>query len=41
VSTQTTNTGLTGSVLAIVVTLDKSYLTSGGPVVNVWGATTK
>jgi hypothetical protein len=41
VASTTMNVGLTGSILAIVLTVDKSLLTAGGPVVNVWGATTK
>jgi hypothetical protein len=41
VSTQTVNAGLTGNVMGIVLTIDKTLLTAGGPVVNVWAATTK
>jgi hypothetical protein len=41
VSTMTNNTGLSGSVLAIVLSVDKALLTTGGPVLSVWGATTK
>jgi hypothetical protein len=41
VHTPTVNAGLSGSVLAIVLTVDKGLLTAGGPVLNVWAATTK
>jgi hypothetical protein len=41
VSTMSNNTGLTGSVLAIVLSVDKTLLTAGGAVLAVWGATTK
>jgi hypothetical protein len=35
------NAGTTGNVLTIVVQADKALLTLGGPVLSVWGATTK
>jgi hypothetical protein len=38
---QTKNAGLSGNIMAIVVQLDKSLLTTGGAVLNVWAATTK
>jgi hypothetical protein len=41
VTTQTTNEGTTGNVLAIVLQLNKTLLTSGGPILGVWAATTK
>jgi hypothetical protein len=41
VATQAMNTGLTGNILAIVLTVDKALLTVGGPVLSVWAATTK
>jgi hypothetical protein len=41
VASTTMNVGLTGTILVIVLTVDKTLLTTGGPVVNVWGATTK
>jgi hypothetical protein len=33
--------GLSGNILAIVVQVDKTLLTTGGPILNVWAATTK
>jgi hypothetical protein len=39
-TTQTQNEALTGNVLSIVVSVDKSLLTSGGSALGVWGATT-
>ena len=41
VTTPAMNTGLTGNILAIALSVDKALLTTGGPVLNVWGATTK
>jgi hypothetical protein len=41
VTTQAANTGFTGNILAIVLTVDKTLLTTGGPVLSVWAATTK
>jgi hypothetical protein len=38
---QTQNSGLTGNILAVVVQVDKTLLTTGGSVLNVWAATTK
>jgi hypothetical protein len=38
---QTQNAGLTGNILAITVQVDKTLLTTGGPILNVWAATTK
>ena len=38
---QTQNAGLSGNILAIAVQVDKTLLTTGGPVLNVWAATTK
>jgi hypothetical protein len=35
------NVGLTGNILAISLTVDKASLTTGGPLLSVWGATTK
>jgi hypothetical protein len=41
VTTPALNTGLSGNILAIVLTVDKALLTVGGPVLSVWVATTK
>ncbi len=41
VSTMTVNTALTGNIMAIALQVDKALLTSGGPILNVWAATTK
>jgi hypothetical protein len=41
VNTQAQNSGFSGNILAIVVQVDKTLLTTGGPVLNVWAATTK
>jgi hypothetical protein len=38
---QTKNAGLTGNIMAIVVQVSRSLLTTGGPILNVWAATTK
>lgn len=37
--TGTTNQPLTGNILGIVVQLDKTLVTQGGPVVSVWAST--
>ena len=41
VHTATVNEGTSGNILALVITINKSLLTSGGPILGVWGATTK
>ena len=41
VTTGSPNEPLTGNILAIVLSVDKSLLTSGGPILSVWAATTK
>jgi len=38
---QTKNAGLTGNIMAIAVQVSRSLLTTGGPILNVWAATTK
>jgi hypothetical protein len=41
VNSQTQNSGFSGSILGLVIQVNKSLLTTGGPVLNVWAATTK
>jgi hypothetical protein len=41
VTTATVNEGFTGNVLSIVLSVNKTLLTSGGPILGVWAATTK
>jgi hypothetical protein len=41
VNTQAQNSGLTGNILSLVIQVNKSLLTTGGPVLNVWAATTR
>jgi hypothetical protein len=41
VNSQTQNSAFTGSILGLVIQVNKSLLTSGGPVLNVWAATTR
>ncbi len=41
VTTGTANEPLTGNVLALVLSVDKTLLNSGGSILSVWGATNK